>query len=163
MDSTPKQILRLRLPFILAGLGLILVCLIPGDLILVNDSNSSILRTQAWMHPFIWPFIGLGVLFILTPFSERLRKNVAPLSIETGILALVIFYGIEPIIRIRLLEFWLNTTIANPDRLEVEISLLMIHWFIAIFLIVGPLIYHLDKRLYRRWKAQMNGPFPRIP
>jgi len=152
METGSKLTTNLRWLFILAGLGLILVCLIPGDLIIVYDAQSRMLHTQAWMHPFVWPLIGLGIVYIAVPFSERLRNRIIWITIGTGVLSIIILYGIEPFIWIKLLEFWLNTTISNPNALEVEISLLLIHWIIALFLIIGPTIYLLTKRMNKKWK-----------
>lgn len=148
----------LRWLFIPAGIGLILVCLLPGEIIVDMAIPSRMLRTQAWMHPFVWPMIGLGILFIAAPFSEKLRKKILWITTSTGFLSLIILYGIESFIRKELLEFWLNTSIANMDNLDVEVSLLPLHFVIAILLIIVPIIYSIDKKLYAKWKHGLGGP-----
>jgi hypothetical protein len=109
MDSPPKQTSKLRWTLIFAGLGIIFVCLLPGDLIIAHWGKAfKTLQTQAWMHPFTWPLISLGILFILAPFSDKLLKKAPLFSVGTGLLSLLLLYGIEPFIRLQLLQFWLN-------------------------------------------------------
>ena len=138
---------RSRWLFAAAGVGLIFLCLLPGDTMLAHWGKSWwFVHSRAWMHPFTWPLAGLGIVMCAAAFSAWLRRNIAWAMTATGIASIVILFWVQPIVQVRLLEMW-APGFASAEGAAVQMSVLPVHLFVAITLAIGPAIYYVDFRL----------------
>ena len=123
---------------LLAGLGLIISFLLPtGDI--ETPWPPYTLQTYAWMEPFIWPFLVLGILFIGAALWDSIRRNIAWASLLLGGTSILIFLITLVVGRKPIYNLWFPDGLGPPELLQFELDWLVIHFAIMLSAVSGGL------------------------
>jgi hypothetical protein len=143
---------------LLAGTGLVISVLLPtGDI--ETPWPPYTLNTYAWMEPFVWPFVVLGILFFGAALSISVRRNIAWASFLLGVTSASIFLMTLVVGRKPIYDLWFPDGLGPYGMLQFELEWLVIQYAIMLASVSAGLAG--IARNYR--KEQAGTPLPESP
>jgi len=118
---------RLRALLILAGAGLVVSALVPIGTV-ETPWPPYTLTAWAWMEPFVWPLLLMGVVLICGALLENVRPLIAPSAVIFASASVLLFLGTIVAGRKALYEMWFPDQLGPANLLEYHLWVLAIHF-----------------------------------
>jgi hypothetical protein len=137
---------RLKALLLAAGAGLVVSGLVPIGTIETSWPPYT-LWAWAFMEPFVWPLVLMGVVLICGALLENIRPLVVPSAILLGGASILLFLGTIIAGRKALYDLWFPDQLGPASMLEFHLWPLAIHFSAMLATTLAGLYEHA-----RRWQ-----------
>ena len=141
---------RLKALLLLAGTGLVISAFLPTGTV-ESPWPPYTLQAWAWMEPFVWPLVLMGIVLICGALLENVRPLISPAAVLFGAASIILFLGTLVAGRKALYDLWFPDQLGPANMLEFHLWILAVHFSAMLAAAFGGLYAYA-----RRW--QMAHP-----